>query len=302
MGARTGRVMAWAEPPLRDPTVLRLGRLLRSEEVPLFCERGTIYRASREAPKDLAWAVAHRTKYYVMKLKEVSRENGNWVFYHFFIHEESEREVEPKDVVGRVYPLFGFKVDSGVGWLRPLMATHFNLRAPEPFMHKTGSSVKASVALASPIYVPYQPLGKHEGVYVYYGLQKQKTPQRRKSGIYKTKHYNWIPTTLEKYDDERKITTVWVDHFFVNEIKNRQAYRLRVIHDEPRQIVNLAHMQRMTVMFYAVRLDVALERRGSEIVRWNPFRYIGVEMCALIAQMLDCCDASGVLLPEYRDY
>ena len=293
--------MAWAEPPLRDPTVLRLGRFLRSDEVPLYCEKRKMSQASK-GPKDLAWAVGYGTKYFVMKLKCVSRKNGDWVFYHFFIHKESERRIPAKDVMGRVYPLFQYKVDSGVGWLRPFMATHFNLRSLEPFTHKGSRSVKASLALASPMYKPYQPLRKHEGVYVFYGLQKQKTPERRRSGIYKTKHYQWIPTTLHKYEKERKITTVWLDHFFIKEIKSRQAYRLRVIHDVPRQIVNLAHMRRMTVMFYAVRLEVALERRGREIVRWNPFRYIGVELCALIAQMLDCCDASGVLLPEYRDY
>ena len=296
--------MAWAEPPLRDPKVLRLGRMLFREKVPKFHEneKGILTRASREAPKDLAWAVQYGTNYFVMKLKCVSRKNGDWVFYHFFIHKESERRIPAKDVMGRVYPLFQYKVDSGVGWLRPFMATHFNLRSLEPFTHKGSRSVKASLALASPMYKPYQPLRKHEGVYVFYGLQKQKTPERRRSGIYKTKHSQWIPTTLHKYEKERKSTTVWLDHFFIKEIKSRQAYRLRVIHDVPRQIVNLAHMRRMTVMFYAVRLEVALERRGRQIVRWNPFRYIGVELCALIAQMLDCCDASGVLLPEYRDY
>lgn len=300
MGARNGRVMAWAEPPLRDPTVLRLGRMLFREKVPKFHENDYITRASREAPKDLAWAVQYGTNYFVMKLKCVSRKNGDLVFYHFFIHKESERRIAAEDVVGRVFPLFGYKVDSGVGWLRPLMATHFNLRAIQPIRHAFGSSVKASVALASPIYVPYQPLRKHEGVYVCH-VQKKTKRYVRRSGSYKTKIYVWCPVVVVKYYKERQITRVRFDNFFIN-IKRHKAFRLRVIHDVPRQIVNLAHMRRMTVMFYAVRLEVALERRGREIVRWNPFRYIGVDLCALIAQKLDCCDASGALLPEYRDY
>ena len=61
---------AMAEPPLRDPTVLCLGRRLRPEEVAgLACDWPTLREQLDRASPDLAWAAEQNRSYYVMRLR-----------------------------------------------------------------------------------------------------------------------------------------------------------------------------------------------------------------------------------------
>ena len=57
-GTREAVAMDWEGPPPRDPTLLRLGRRLRREDLPLDrCDEATVNGLLEEGSRELAWAV-----------------------------------------------------------------------------------------------------------------------------------------------------------------------------------------------------------------------------------------------------
>ena len=298
--------MAWEEPPPRDPKMLHLGRRLRDDEVPYHCcDPATLDRLIRERPRDLPFAVQDNcdSHFYVTKFA-FERHDEMMMFWkadYAVIIQQSG------NIWGKVWPLFGFTVDSGRGWLWTLMETQFNLCVIQPLQPESWRWKVASKALAraSPNYEPFQPLRRHEHLYVLCGQEQQNISENLRLALKRrgcnTKKYQWLPATMGSYDAKHKFTLVTLQNNSIKRINDSKAHHLKVIYCIPPEIVDAANMLRMTVMFYAVRLDAALERGpAQEIVRWNPFRYIGAELCAQIARFLDCRDASGVLLDEYR--
>ena len=247
---------------------------------------------SEDKPRDLAWAVRYDEFFFVMRLKEVTKDGVAVFFFDPLDRGGCSQYVV--DCWGLIYPMNGFTVDNGRGWLKTMMQEQFGLQFRRPVIDELGyvDDVSVELALASPIF----DYAKNDwpNTYRLYVIPED-------GGRPAMANYNY-------FDSERGVlirlangTRRWV-------VKPELLRMVRMI---PKRTVNVTNMWRMTVMYYAVRMHLPIERwipnpatfRYMQIMpikRWNPFRYIGTELCANIARFLDCCDASGVLLEEYR--
>jgi len=279
---------------MRDSTVLSLGKPVGCDEREKFhCTKTHLYRmlTSEDTPRDLAWAVRYETFFLVMRLKEVT-EDGVAVFFF----DPLDRGGCRKYVVncwGDIYPMNGFTVDNGRGWLKTMMQEQFGLHIRRPVIEDYNyiDDVSVELALASPIFDHTKSWPR---TYKLYAIPEDGgRPQMAEFIHFDSEEGTWI-----RFQDA---TRSWV----VN------PELLRMVRMIPKRVVNVTNMWRMTVMYYAVRMHLPIERwipnpatfrcmQTMPIKRWNPFRYIGTELCANIARFLDCCDASGVLLEEYR--
>ena len=281
---------------MRDPTVLSLGKRLWGGGLDHFhCTKTHLYSmlTSEDKPRDLAWAVRYDEFFFVMRLKEVTKDGVAVFFFDPLDRGGCSQYVV--DCWGSIYPMNGFTVDNGRGWLKTMMQEQFGLRIRRPVIEAPHyiDDVSVELALASPIFdhTRWRVLAR---VYKLYVIPED--GGRPLMAVYL--HFDPNEGTYVQFQDE---TNRWV--------KNPEL--LRIVRMIPKRTVNVTNMWRMTVMYYAVRMHLPIERwipnpatfhfgETMPIKRWNPFRYIGTELCANIARFLDCCDASGVLLEEYR--
>lgn len=297
------------EPPPYDPTVRCLGRVLSDAEANRHsCPKQMLYqRLNRKSP-DLAWAVLHGDEWRVMRLKQMN-ENGLVVFVTGGQINHCEWVVS---IWGKAWPMVGFTVNRGDGWLKRMMREIFKLRIRKPLVHYSAyEDVPARLAMASPQLDPnVGRMSRHERLYVFTVDEKLMFDRKRAGkSVGGFRAYSWQPASVRQIYHGGEIK-VEVNNGLEVTFTKGETYRLRVIHAIPISVVNRANMWRMTVMFYAMRLNfvergVRDRRRFEfvcplEIVRWNPFYYIGVDLCCKIARLLDCCDDNGVLLEAFR--
>lgn len=285
-----------AEPPLRDPTVLCLGRRLRPEEVAgVRCDWATVRAQLDLASPDLAWAAERNRSYYVMRLKEVTRGGLVVLLYDRFDRGEAYGiHVHISNIGGMAWPMIGYTVDRGHGWLKTMMDEGYQLKMRHPLIHFCGyvGEVSWELALGSPRLDLARPFDGMPLSQLYVVPEGRDVPveDSYKPGCP-------VPGHFRAVEPEKGIRIMLSNgvrqHFETTD-------RLRMVRAIPESVVNVVNMRRMAVMYYAVRMNAPLERGGDGMIkRWNPFRLIGVELCARIARLLDCCDASGALLPEY---
>ena len=321
--------MDWEGPPPRDPTLLRLGRRLRREDLPLDrCDEATVNGLLEEGSRELAWAVNvwdyQPPLYRVCHFKEMI--NNNVVVFRTKGPNKNEVYKCKSWVWQDCWPLIGYKVDTGRGWLKPFMQGTWGLRIRRPVMHYLGDFVSSTLALNSPTPNLYSDL--RERNVVMYALVKRSAKSKSTSLVEVEPAPK--PVKVRRSPTERRyrwqcvqfftlINTVDAGYHFRIGLRDKvkvvqhkyNHYRLRLIRGIPFCLVENVNMWRMTLMFYAVRLDVPIERwipnpatfhfgETMPIKRWNPFRFLGVEMCVRIAQMLDCCNEYGVLLDEHH--
>lgn len=300
--------MDWEGPPPRDPTLLRLGRRLRREDLPLDrCDEATVNGLLEEGSRELAWAVNvwdyQPPLYRVCHFKEMT--NNNVVVFRTKGPNKNEVYKCKSWVWQDCWPLIGYKVDTGRGWLKPFMQGTCGLRIRRPVMHSLGDFVSSTLALNSPI--PNLSSDLHERNVAMYALVKVKRESKKRRFRWQCVQFFTLVYNVDagyhfRIGLQNKVKVV--QHKF-------NQYRLRLIRGIPFCLVENVNMWRMTLMFYAVRLDVPIERwipnpatfhfgETMPIKRWNPFRFLGVEMCVRIAQMLDCCNEYGVLLDEHH--
>ena len=296
-------------PPPRDPTLLRLVRRLRREDMQFnCCDEATVNLLLEEGSRELAWAVKVRDyeppEYRVGHFWEMI--NNNLVVFRMKGNNVNVFYKGKSSVWQDSWPLIGYKVDAGRGWLKPFMQGACCLWIRRAVVHYSGNLVSSTLALNSPI--PKLSSNFWEQNVGMYALVKVWRSQKSK------RRYRWqcvffltlIPTVAGyhlRIGLQNKVRLIL--HKF-------NHYRLRLNRETPPSLVNSVNMWRMTLMFYAVRLDVPLERwipnpltfhyvETMPIKRWNPFRFLGVEMCVRIAQVLVCCDEYGVLLDEHHE-
>ena len=319
--------MALVAPAPRDPTLLRLGRRLSPDEVMHYQAR-TDTEATRQlllaGPSDLAWAVridesGYRRKWEqgvvrVMRLKEAVWEDGRVIF--------SYNGTQFWDSIDRIvrnaWPMIGYRVDKGWGWLKPMMKAELGLRIRRPFEHNNLDYGYASseFALANPVFNWRKHRDEEFECPGLYALvfdrerednrkAKKKTEEEENTvGVRDWRNRSWRFVDLQNIYKSGKVQVVHSEphrRFYMK--KDKFRYRLRYIQEIPRDLVNRVNMQRMTLIFYCVRFEVPLERDTSDpnrpIKRWNPFYFLGLDLCVMIAQELDCCDDNGVLLDKY---
>ena len=283
------------EPPPYDPTVRCLGRVLSDAEVDEhWCDRAILYRALASRSPDLAWAVLDGDRWRVMRLREIN-DNGLVIFVFGGQISHGEWLVS---IWEKAWPMLGFRVNRGDGWLKRMMREVFRLKIRQPLVHFSSyDKVSTRLAMSSPQYDPKKRMSRHERLYVF-----TEDDELRRA-------LSWQPAEVREVFPGVGLKLSFKfgcdDTFLMRDI-----YRFRVIHAIPTSVVNRSNMWRMTVMFYAMRLNF-VERgvrdprrfefvRPLEIVRWNPFYYIGAQLCCKIARLLDCCDDNGLLLQAYR--